>query len=55
MEKFYTYENGIIVINKPTDEQLMRIQKATEEFARKLMKENLLDDYINQSGNFREE
>ena len=55
MEKIYTYDNATIIINKPTDEQLIRIQQATEEFARKLMKENLMDGYINQSRNIRKE
>ena len=53
MEKIYTYDNGVIIINKPTNEQLIRIQQATEDFARKLMKENLLDGYVDQSRNIR--
>lgn len=43
MEKIYTYENGVIVIKPPTEEQLIRIKKATGELALRLYKEGMLD------------
>ena len=37
MEKFYTYKNGVVSITLPTDEQMARIRRETEEFMRKVI------------------
>ena len=34
----YVYENAIVYITKPTEEQKENIRKATERFAQELMK-----------------
>lgn len=47
MEKIYTYENGTVIVKLPTEEQLIRIKKATAEFALKLDKEGMLNGDFN--------
>lgn len=40
----YVYEDAIVYITEPTDEQLENIRKATEKFARQLVKKGLIDN-----------
>jgi hypothetical protein len=40
----YVYEDAIVCITEPTDEQLENIRKATEKFARQLVKKGLIDN-----------
>ena len=40
--KKYVYENATVYITKPTEEQIQNIHKATERFAKKLVKKGLL-------------
>jgi hypothetical protein len=39
--KKYVYENATVYITIPTEEQIRNIQKATERFARRLVKKGL--------------
>ena len=45
--KKYVYENATVYITKPTEEQIKNIQKATERFAKKLVKRRFI---TNDSG-----
>ena len=38
----YVYEDATVYITEPTEEQLENIRKATEKFARKLVKKGLI-------------
>jgi hypothetical protein len=38
----YVYENAIVYITEPTEEQKENIRKATERFVRRLAKEGLI-------------
>lgn len=38
----YVYEDATVYITEPTEEQLENIRKATERFARKLVKKGLI-------------
>ena len=38
----YVYEDATVYITEPTEEQLENIRKATERFARKLIKKGLI-------------
>jgi hypothetical protein len=38
----YVYEDAIVYITEPTEEQLENIRKATEKFARQLVKKGLM-------------
>ena len=40
----YVYENAIVYITEPTEEQVENIRRATERFVRRLAKEGLLND-----------
>ena len=40
--KKYVYENATVYISIPTEEQIQNIHKATEIFARKLVKKGLI-------------
>jgi len=38
----YEYENATVYITEPTEEQIENIRKATERFAKRLVKEGLI-------------
>ena len=38
----YVYENAIVYITEPTEEQVENIRKATERFVQRLAKEGLI-------------
>ena len=38
----YVYEDATVYITEPTEEQIENIRKATERFARKLVKKGLI-------------
>jgi predicted metal-dependent hydrolase len=42
--KKYIYENATVYITKPTEQHKKNIQKATEDFLKKIMKERLQND-----------
>lgn len=40
----YVYENATVYITKPTEEQIKNIHKATERFAKKLVKKGVFQN-----------
>ena len=40
----YVYENATVYITKPTEEQIENIHKATERFAKKLVKKGVFQN-----------
>lgn len=40
----YVYENATVYITKPTEEQIKNIHKATERFAKKLIKKGVFQN-----------
>jgi len=40
----YVFENATVYINKPSEEQIENIRKATERFVTRLAKEGLIDN-----------
>ena len=49
----YTYENATVYITKPTEEQIENIHKATERFAKKLVKKGVIFDGRSRSNHRR--
>ena len=41
----YEYENATVYITKPTEKHIENIKKATEVFMKKVIKEQMQDDY----------
>lgn len=40
----YVYENAIVYITEPTEEQIQNIRRATERFVNRLAKEGLIEN-----------
>jgi hypothetical protein len=47
----YVYENAIVYITEPTEEQLENIKKATERFVHRLAKEGLIGNDKRRNNN----
>lgn len=47
----YVYENAIVYITEPTEEQLENIRKATERFVHRLAKEGLIGNDQRRNNN----
>ena len=47
----YVYENAIVYITEPTEEQKENIRRATEKFARRLIKEGSLGNDKRRNNN----
>ena len=47
----YTYENATVYITEPTKEQIENIHKATERFAKKLVKKGVIFNGKSRSNN----
>lgn len=51
--KKYEYENATVYITIPNEKQIENIRKATEEFARKLVKKGLIQNGQKRQSNRR--
>ena len=49
----YVYENAVVYISEPTEEQIQNIRKATERFVRRLAKEGLVGNGYTKQSNRR--
>ena len=47
----YVYENAIVYVTEPTDEQVQNIHAATKRFVHKLAKEGLID-HVKRRNNY---
>lgn len=53
MERIYEYENGTIYVSSPDVSDRRELQKATEEFLKKVIKERLKNGNSYTSGDIR--
>lgn len=55
MKKVYKYQNGIVCVSLPKSCDRENLKKATEEFLKKVIREETKNDNSNTSANFTKE